>query len=77
MGFMNTLKERNKVTRSRFFFFQITSKIDMEFLCLETANYFSGRTMGLLRVAAITQKEKDGDSLPEVYIFFLDDFYSR
>lgn len=46
----------------------------MEFLSLETANDFSGRTMAPLRVAALTQQEEDGDSLPEVYMLFLDDF---
>lgn len=71
MDFVITLKEWNKVTNS---FLYISFKIDMEFLSLETANNFSGRTMAPLRVAALTQQEEDGDSLPEVYILFLDDF---
>ena len=61
MSFMTVLKEQNKVT----------SKIDVEFLSLASANYFSGRTTGILRVAAVTQHEKNGDLLPEVYIYIL------
>lgn len=71
MSFKFSKKIRKRVT---YFLVQLISDLDLKSFFSETANNFEVRTVGLLRNIMTDWDEKDEELLPEVCIFFLEDF---